>query len=87
MLHSSWITGQVALGVDVFNFLNTEWEPMVEPWQAGFGYAAVDLGQYGSESSYSHNRGGVSGSGASSLGYVAPTSMCLCVWTWVCGWE
>ncbi len=65
MLFSAWATGQVELAVDVFNFLNTEWEPMVEPWKAGFGYAAVDLGQYGSDS-YSHRS---AASGSSALGY------------------
>jgi hypothetical protein len=64
VLGSSWVAGQLSLAVDAFNFLNTEWEPIVEPWQCGFAFAAVDLGEYGSEAAvYARGR---TGSGSSS---------------------
>jgi hypothetical protein len=36
-----WASGHFALSVDVFNFRNTEWEPLVEPWKSTIDFAAL----------------------------------------------
>lgn len=84
VLGSSWVAGQLSLAVDAFNFLNTEWEPIVEPWQCGFGFAAVDLGEYGSEAAvYTRGRAGsgssssLHGAGAGAGGGASGSYVCV----------
>lgn len=45
---SAVATVRLTAAVDVFNALNTEWEPFVESWTTTVTYCAVDHGEHGS---------------------------------------